>query len=147
MYNNPKPTVDIIVTDGERVILVRRGKDPFKGQWVFPGGFVEYGEAVENAALRELLEETGVKAELKAILGVYSRPDRDPRAHHISVVFVASHTDGQPKGGDDAAEAAWHNIHELNSESLAFDHAEILSDFKQWLKVRGTYWSTQERNQ
>ena len=147
MHKNPIPTVDIIVTDGERVILVKRGNEPFKGQWVFPGGFVDYGESVEDAALRELREETGVKGEIQAILGVYSKPERDPRAHHISVVFIAQHIMGQPKGGDDAAEAAWHNIKDLTSESLAFDHGEILCDFKRWLQMGGTYWSNQERCQ
>ena len=145
MYNNPKPTVDIIVTDGERVILVKRGKEPFKGQWVFPGGFVDYDETVEDAAKRELLEETGVDANIQAILGVYSKPDRDPRSHNISIVFVAQHISGQPKGEDDAAEAAWHNIKDLASESLAFDHGEILCDFKRWLQEGGTYWSSQGR--
>jgi 8-oxo-dGTP diphosphatase len=135
------------VTDGERIILVKRGNEPFKGQFAFPGGFVDYGETVEAAALRELREETGVEAEIQGILGVYSNPDRDPRAHHISIVFIAQYIKGHPKGGDDAAEAAWHKIKDLSSESLAFDHGKILSDFKRWLQVGGTYWSSQDRCQ
>ena len=131
------------MTDREQIILVKRGNEPFKGQWAFPGGFVDYGETVEDAALRELREETGVEAEIQGILGVYSNPKRDPRAHHISIVFIAQYIKGQPKGGDDAAEAAWYKIKDLSSESLAFDHGKILSDFKRWLQVGGTYWSSQ----
>jgi mutator protein MutT len=142
LHKNPKPTVDIIVTDGERIILVKRGNEPFKGQWVFPGGFVDYGEKVEDAALRELQEETGVEAKIQTILGVYSKPDRDPRAHHISVAFVAQYISGQPRGADDAGEAAWFEINNLSPENLAFDHGDILSDFKKWLSVGGTYWSS-----
>ena len=95
MHKNPKPTIDVIVTDGDRIILVKRGKEPFKGQWAFPGGFVEYGERVEEAAKRELLEETGVVADIQSILGVYSKPDRDPRTHIISTVFIAQYIRGQ----------------------------------------------------
>jgi mutator protein MutT len=142
LHKNPKPTVDIIVIDGERVVLVKREKEPFKGQWVFPGGFVEYGETVEDAALRELLEETGIEAEIQAILGVYSKPERDPRAHHISVVFIADYIIGNPKGGDDAAEAAWHQLDELTPRDVACEHGQILSDFKKWLRIKGTYWSS-----
>lgn len=143
MYKNPKPTVDIITTDGKRVILVKRGREPFKGEWVFPGGFVDYGETVENAALREMVEETGVKVKLETILGVYSDPDRDPRGQNVSTVFVATVLEGEPVGGDDADEAKWFDIDSIGPEDLAFDHGLILTDLKEWLLDKtGTFWST-----
>ncbi|MHA1959664.1 MAG: NUDIX domain-containing protein [Candidatus Thorarchaeota archaeon] len=145
MYRNPKPTIDVVVTDGKRVILVKRAREPFKGEWVFPGGFVEYDETVEDAAIREVLEETGVTVELQEILGVYSAPDRDPREHHVNVVFVGKPIEGEPRGGDDAAEAEWRKISSLKSGDLAFDHDLIATDLKRWLEVRGTYWSSKHR--
>ncbi|UCE10209.1 MAG: NUDIX hydrolase [Candidatus Thorarchaeota archaeon] len=142
MYRNPKPTIDVAVTDGKRVILVKRAKEPFKGKWVFPGGFVDYNETVEDAAVREVLEETGVRVELQEILGVYSAPDRDPREHHVNVVFVAKPIEGEPQGGDDAAEAEWRNLSSLGQGDLGFDHDLIVTDLKLWLKQKGTYWSS-----
>ncbi len=146
MYKNPKPTVDVAVTDGRRVVLVKRGRDPFKGRWVFPGGFVDYEETVEDAAVREVMEETGLKVSLKAILGVYSNPDRDPRGHNMSVVFVGRVIEGEPVGGDDAVEAVWREIDTIDPDELAFDHSLILIDLKEWLRDNTrTFWSTTQR--
>lgn len=145
MYKKPASTIDVIVTDGLRVILIKRAREPYKGSWVFPGGFVDYGETIEDAAVRETLEETGVEIVLDSILGVYSAPDRDPRGHQVNTVFIAQVLRGEPQGGDDAEEAAWFGINEIKEEDLAFDHGLIFSDFKRWLCERGSYWSTKDR--
>jgi ADP-ribose pyrophosphatase YjhB (NUDIX family) len=99
---NPLPTADVIIESGERVVLVRR-KHPPEG-WAIPGGFVEIGESVEEAAVREAFEETGLRVTLTALLGVYSDPSRDRRHHTISTVFIGS-AEGEPRGGDDPAQA------------------------------------------
>jgi 8-oxo-dGTP diphosphatase len=146
MYKNPAPTVDIAITDGKRIVVVKRGREPFKGKWALPGGFVEYGETVEDAAAREALEETGIEVRLMSILGVYSAPDRDPRNHHISIVFVATALNGEPKGGDDAADATWRNLDSLRIGDLAFDHDMIIDDLRHYLEDRKeTFWSTKVR--
>ncbi len=146
MYKNPKPTVDVAIIDGDKVVLVKRGREPHKGKWVFPGGFIDYGETAEHAAVREALEETGMKIEITDILGVYSDPDRDPRGHNQSTVFIARPLSGEPKGGDDAAEAKWHRVQELGPGNLAFDHDLIISDLRRWMKDKSkTFWSTKSR--
>lgn len=146
MYKNPKPTVDVVIIDGTRVVLIKRGREPFKGQWVFPGGFVDYGETVEGAAIREAMEETGIKVALETILGIYSNPNRDPRGHNVSVVFIGRVIEGEPIGGDDADEAEWRNIYTIKPEDLAFDHGLILTDLKEWLRDNTrTFWSTAQR--
>jgi 8-oxo-dGTP diphosphatase len=122
---NPLPTADVIVEVGDRIVLVRR-KHPPAG-WAIPGGFVETGETVEAAAVREALEETGLAVTLTALLGVYSDPARDPRHHTVSAVYVGR-AEGTPAGGDDAAEARLFSEGDLPSP-LAFDHAAILTDY------------------
>ncbi|MHA2386794.1 MAG: NUDIX domain-containing protein [Candidatus Thorarchaeota archaeon] len=133
MHRNPSPAVDVAVTDGERLLLVRRGREPHKGRLALPGGFIEYGETVENAAIRETLEETGVQISLEAILGVYSDPKRDPRKHTLTTVFIGRPIGGDPVGGDDATEASWVDLESLDSSKLAFDHGLIVEDLKRWL--------------
>lgn len=122
---NPLPTADVLIEVGDRVVLVRRKHHP--PGWAIPGGFVEAGETVETAAVREALEETGLRVTLTALLGVYSDPARDPRHHTISTVYVGS-ASGSPAGGDDAAEARLFGENDLPSP-LAFDHAKILADY------------------
>jgi 8-oxo-dGTP diphosphatase len=122
---NPLPTADVIIEVGDRIVLVRR-KHPPAG-WAIPGGFVEAGETVESAAVREALEETGLPVTLTALLGVYSDPARDPRHHTVSTVYVGR-AEGSPSGGDDAAEARLFAEGDLPSP-LAFDHAKILADY------------------
>ena len=146
MYRNPALTVDVVVIEGNKILLVKRGQPPHQGEWALPGGFVEYGETSEAAAKREVQEETGIAIELSAILGVYSDPDRDPRGHTASVVFVGKMVSGQLQGGDDAADAKWYDINDLHEEQLAFDHGMIVQDFRQWLKNRSTFWSTMNRD-
>jgi 8-oxo-dGTP diphosphatase len=121
----PALTVDAVWISGGRVLLVRRKRPPFRGSWAFPGGFVEAGETVEDAVARELFEETGLKARAFRMLGVYSRPGRDPRGPTVSVAFVAEGVPRAPKSGSDAAEAKW--IALVPPRRLAFDHNEMLA--------------------
>lgn len=124
----PALTVDCVVFDPRgRVLLIRRGHEPFKGCYALPGGFVDVGETVEAACRRELLEETGLAAGDLFLVGVYSDPARDPRGHTVSVVFLARLTvPADPVAGDDAAAADW--VEDWRGERLAFDHAQILDD-------------------
>ena len=124
---SPRLAVDIVVEfpDGE-IVLIRRGVEPFKGKWAIPGGGVEVGETVEQAALRETKEETGLEVELDRILGVYSDPDRDPRGHTVSIVYHATPTGGELRADTDAAEAI--KTRDFLKFPLAFDHRQILED-------------------
>jgi 8-oxo-dGTP diphosphatase len=128
-YKNPSPTVDIIIElEGGDIVLIER-KNPPHG-WAIPGGFVDEGECVENAAVREAKEETCLDVDLEALLYVYSNPSRDPRVHTMSTVFVAS-SSGTPVASDDAKDVGTFALDAL-PEDLCFDHAEILADYKQW---------------
>ena len=124
-YRNPFPTVDIIIEVEGGIVLIER-KNPPHG-WAIPGGFVDYGETVEAAAVREAKEETGLVVRLTGLLGVYSDPSRDPRSHTISTVFVASAA-GRPVADDDAADAGVFTEDTLPGD-IAFDHREILEDY------------------
>lgn len=125
-YKNPFPTVDIIIEMAEGgVVLIKRKNPPFG--WALPGGFVDYGESLEDAAVREALEETSLVVELQYQLGAYSDPARDPRQHNISVVFVAR-ASGQPRAADDAGDVGIYDRHSI-PKPLAFDHEKILQDY------------------
>jgi len=124
-YKNPFPAADVIVAIGDKIVLIRR-KNPPEG-WAVPGGFIDYGETAEAAAIREIREETGLEISDLELFEVRSDPKRDPRFHTITVVFTASST-GTPRAGDDAAEAGLFGPDEL-PEPLAFDHAEVLRDY------------------
>lgn len=106
--------------------MVRRKEPPFKGESALPGGFVDIGETVEEAAKRELMEETGLQATSLKLVGVYSRPDRDPRGHTCSVAFLANVKPADPRAGDDAEAVAW--VRNLDAIEIAFDHREIITD-------------------
>ena len=126
----PSPTVDVVILlPGDRVVLVRR-KYPPPG-WALPGGFVEVGETLEAAAVREAREETGLEVELTDLLGVYSDLRRDARRHTVSTVYVGRAV-GEPAGADDAAEARAFDWTALPAP-VAFDHAEILGDARRFL--------------
>ena len=126
-YKNPKPTVDIIIDKNNSVLLIERNNPPFG--WALPGGFVDEGESVEQAAIREAKEETNLDVTLKQLLYVYSDPKRDSRQHNISIVFIAE-ASGEMKAGDDASQAEYFSFKEL--PKLAFDHKEIIEDYLQW---------------
>ena len=111
-----------------RVLLIRRKNPPFQGSYALPGGFVEIGETLEAACRRELLEETGVKAGRLRLVGVYSDPERDPRGHTCSVVFLVRVARAAVRAGSDAAAAEW--VKDWSKVELAFDHAAILKDAK-----------------
>jgi 8-oxo-dGTP diphosphatase len=129
---NPYPTVDVIIyAPGLGVLLIERRNPPYG--WALPGGFVDYGETVERAAVREAKEETGLDVVLTGLLGVYSEPDRDPRKHSMSTVFTAQAANPeQAAAGDDAAGFGFFALDEL--PQLAFDHGRILDDFKSVLR-------------
>jgi len=122
---NPVPTVDTIIELPSGIVLIKRRFEP--PGWALPGGFVEYGETVEAAAVREAHEETGLSVSLTQLFGVYSDPRRDPRHHTIAVVFIGTAA-GVPLGGDDAAEAQVFTAQTLPAP-LAFDHGQILDDY------------------
>ena len=123
-HKNPLPTVDIIIETKGGIVLIERKNKPFG--WALPGGFVDYGESLEQAAIREALEETGLEITLKQQFKTYSAPDRDPRHHTISTVYIAT-ADDAPTAGDDAVKADIFTQQDL--PHLVFDHAQILNDY------------------
>lgn len=131
-YFNPTPTTDVIIYRPENGIVIIKRKNTPVG-YALPGGFIEEGEQAEAAAKREMLEETGLNVRLIGLLGVYSNPERDPRQHTLSVVFVGNPDNPENiKGGDDAASAAFYPLDELPGP-LVFDHAKIIEDFRDYL--------------
>ncbi len=124
-HKNPLLTVDIIIECEGGIVLIKR-KNPPPG-WALPGGFVDYGESLESAAAREAKEETGLDIELIRQFHTYSEPDRDPRRHTITTVYIAR-AQGKPKQGDDAGEAMIFGRDKL-PEPIAFDHKKILNDY------------------
>jgi 8-oxo-dGTP diphosphatase len=122
----PALTVDAVWIRRGQILLVRRGRPPFRGRWALPGGFVEPRERVEEAVLRELEEETGLRGRILRLVGVYSGPDRDPRRPTASVVFLVTGSGGSPRAGDDAGDAAWVPVNA--ARGLAFDHDRIVAD-------------------
>jgi len=128
----PKPnlTVDgIIVSKGRELLLIKRKNPPFQGLFALPGGFVDHNESVEEAVVREVKEETDLDCEIHRLVGVYSKPGRDPRGHVVSVVFSMRILSGTATSGDDAAAVKWFPLDGFLPE-LAFDHNEIIEDFK-----------------
>ncbi len=131
-YRNPFPTVDIIIELDDKIVLIKR-KNPPHG-WALPGGFVDYGESLEQAALREAREETGLEVHNLHLLGCYSDPSRDSRMHTISAVYYGQ-ASGTPQAADDAADLALFDPCSL-PVPLCFDHARIVNDY---CNVRGRY--------
>lgn len=122
---NPIPTVDLIIKFNENIILIKR-RNPPEG-WALPGGFVDYGESLESAAVREAKEETGLDVELLRQFHAYSDPKRDPRHHTITIVFIAK-AKGKAIAGDDAKEIGLFNKDTL-PDQIAFDHRDIINDY------------------
>ena len=130
-YRNPAPTVDIIIELIDRpsrpIVLIERQNEPFG--WAIPGGFVDYGESIETAAIREAREEVSLDVKLLEQFYVYSDPDRDSRQHTLAMVFIAAAI-GEPKAADDAKNLAVFNQWEI-PKNLCFDHDRIIQDY--WL--------------
>ncbi|GAB4221492.1 MAG: NUDIX hydrolase [Spirochaetota bacterium] len=133
-YRNPVPTVDIIILledengniKNDEIILIKRKNPPYG--WALPGGFVDYGESLEQAAVREAKEETSLDVTLLRQFHTYSDPSRDPRQHTITTVYIAK-AKGTPHAQDDAQEIGIFNVDDL-PQPIAFDHASIIEDFK-----------------
>jgi 8-oxo-dGTP diphosphatase len=122
----------IVRRDGT-FVLIKRKNDPFKDHWAIPGGMVKYGEKVEDAAVREAMEETGLIVKLERIIGVYSDPQRDPRGHIISIAFLAKEVGGNLKASSDAKQVkSFCRI----PKKIAFDHDKIIKDSLLTLKKR-----------
>jgi ADP-ribose pyrophosphatase YjhB (NUDIX family) len=124
-FRNPPLTVDVIIETAEGVVLIERKNPPYG--WALPGGFVDYGESLETAAVREAREETSLDVVLLEQFHAYSDPDRDPRRHTVTVVFLAA-ADGTPRAADDAKNLEVFRRGNLPS-GLAFDHGRILADY------------------
>jgi 8-oxo-dGTP diphosphatase len=127
----PLLTVDILIVQSGKLVLIQRRNPPFQGQWALPGGFVDVGETVEEAAMREANEETGLDVELQGLVGVFSDPDRDPRGHTVSICFAALGL-GTPQASSDAQDVALFNLDNL--PALAFDHLQIINTGQQKMR-------------
>ena len=128
-------TVDIFIyNDNHEFILIKRKNDPFKDYWALPGGFVDYGETTEHAAIREAKEETSIDVKLEKLFNVYSDPDRDPRRHTVSVFYLAHGNFDDAKADDDAKDIAVFSFDDLEGKRIAFDHGKILIEVKEYLE-------------
>jgi ADP-ribose pyrophosphatase YjhB (NUDIX family) len=146
-HRNPIPAIDAIIhNEKNQILFVRRTNDPCKNHLSLPGGFVNYGERIEDALRREVKEETSLNIEPLEILGVYSDPDRDPRGHIISTVFVCLIMDNlRGKDGDDEDGMCWINLNEIENKTYAFDHKMIIEDYLKWRFQYSTHWSSKIR--
>ncbi|MBN1526336.1 MAG: NUDIX domain-containing protein [Candidatus Omnitrophica bacterium] len=122
----PFVTVDAIIETAEGVVIIKRSNPPFG--WALPGGFVDYGETLEDAVTREAKEETGLTLEDLKQFHTYSKPGRDPRFHTITTVFTAK-AKGKPKAGDDAGQAKVIPLSDIGKMEFAFDHRQVLEDY------------------
>lgn len=136
----PKPITPLLAADalivlidrpGRPFVLIERANPPFG--WAIPGGFVDIGETLEHAAIREAREETGLDVHLTSLLGIYSNPQRDPRNHTVTAVYIAEAT-GTPKADDDAKNLDTFTLDTLPT-GLAFDHAQVLADYKRYIET------------
>ncbi len=128
-YRNPLLTVDIIIEYKEGIVLIERKNTPLG--WAIPGGFVDYGETLEASALREAMEETSLQVNLKEQFHSYSNPERDPRHHSVSTVFIGTGV-GELKAADDAKDAKVFKLENLPG-NIVFDHSKILNDYFRYL--------------
>lgn len=131
-YKSPKLTTDGVIIKKGKILLIKRKNEPFKGKWALPGGFVEYGEKVEAAVIREIKEETGLVTKIKDIIGIYSDPNRDPRGHIVTIVFLLDIINGKLKAADDATEVKFFNLNKI--PDLSFDHNLIIQDILRRMK-------------
>lgn len=128
-YKISRITTDGVIIKKQQILLIKRKNTPFKGKWALPGGFVEYGEKTENAVIREVFEETGLKTKINQLAGVYSDLNRDPRGHIITIVYILDIIYGNINAGDDASKVKFFNLKEL--PDLSFDHAKIIYEISQ----------------
>ena len=124
-WEKPSLAVDAIVINADKILLIKRGKEPWKGMLAFPGGFVEQGEDPEVAVIRELKEECGLDGVVEKLVCVKGDPNRDPRGHVVSIAYLVT-AQGMPLAGDDAADAAWYDLFEI--KELAGDHMSMLEN-------------------
>jgi len=129
-YKNPLVTVDVIIEIDGGIVLIERKNPPYG--WALPGGFVDYGETLEATAVREAKEETSLNIKLKEQFHTYSDPDRDPRHHSITTVYIATGV-GSPKAEDDAKNIGIFTEEDLPNQ-IVFDHVKIISDYFQYKK-------------
>jgi len=127
----PKVAVDAAIVEAGKIVLIKRVNPPYRDCWALPGGFVDVGETVEAACVREAREETSLQVEVVRLVGVYSDPKRDPRGHTVGVVFLCLKKGGKLSGADDAKEAKWFSLEKL--PKLAFDHDLVVADVKRLL--------------
>ncbi len=130
-YRSPSVAVDAVALregeSGTEVLLIKRGKDPSKDMWAFPGGFVDYGEDPKDAVVRELEEETGVNGFEPVALSIHGEPSRDPRKHVIALFYLVEvDSSSVPVAGDDASHAEWRSLEEVTDEEVAGDHMRII---------------------
>lgn len=134
-YEYPRPAVsaDVVVLspDGHSILLIERQRDPYAGSWALPGGFMDMDESADEAAIRELKEETGLVVSEVAQIGAYSSVDRDPRGRVVTVAFFANASSDEIVAGDDAADARWFDLKKL--PELAFDHQQIINDAQRFI--------------
>ena len=126
-WEKPSLAVDAIVINADKILLIKRGKEPWKGMLAFPGGFVEQGEDPEVAVIRELKEECGLDGVVEKLVCVKGDPNRDPRGHVVSIAYLVN-AQGIPLAGDDAADAAWYDLSEI--KELAGDHMSMLENIQ-----------------
>ena len=127
VFPNRGVTIDAVIVNNGKILLIKRGAEPFKGYWALVGGYVEWNESAEEAALSEVKEEVGVTASITKLIGVYSDPARHPK-QAINIAYAVE-IEGEPQAGDDAVECKWFSLNEL--PELAFDHAKIVQDYLQ----------------
>jgi len=128
-YKIPSLTADIFIFNEDLdFILIKRKNNPYKDCWALPGGFVEYGESVETAAVREAKEETSIDVELIDLVNVYSEPDRDPRGHTVTVAYTAKGDFNAKKADSDAKDIGIFSQDDLGQLEIAFDHRKIITD-------------------
>lgn len=124
-FPNRGVSVDAIIIEEGKILLIKRGMDPFKGYWALPGGYVDWDETVEEGVKREVLEETGLSVKSLKFVGLYSNPDRHSK-QCITIAYVVD-VQGNIKVGDDAVDFKWQAIESM--PELAFDHGQIIKDF------------------
>lgn len=127
-YDNRGVTIDVVIIEGDKILLIKRGNSPFKGNWALPGGFVGWDETTEETVIKEAKEETNLEVGDLRLVGVYSLPERHPK-QVINVAYLAGKAEGDVKVGDDALDFKWFSLDNL-PEKLAFDHKKIINDAK-----------------